>query len=178
MPHSLRAVMPQSRLLAPVPANPREAIYGTIVAMGVIAAAAGGDKPTRIVLADTVATLLVFWLAHVYVDVLASNVRAAGPRRPSGPRVLARQFATAMVRGLSMIAAPALSLLFLLVSVLGLLEEGLAVTLALWSGVAQLVGWGIALVRKSGQSWPVALQKGAFTGVLGLVIAGLEALLH
>ncbi len=170
MPDSLRAGMPWSRRLAEVAANPREAIYGTIVAMGVIAAAADGDEPARIILADTVATLLVFWLAHVYVDVLANKVHEAGPGRTVVPAVIARQF--------SMVAAPALSLLFLLLSVLGLLDEGLAVTLALWSGVAQLVGWGIAVARKPGRSWPAALLGGAINGVFGLVIVGLEALLH
>ncbi len=38
-----------------------------------------------------------------------------------------------------MLAAPALSILFLLLGALGLLDEGLAVRPALWTGVAQLV---------------------------------------
>jgi len=44
-----------------------------------------------------------------------------------------------MAQELSMLAAPALSILFLLLGALGLLDEGLAVRPALWTGVAQLV---------------------------------------
>lgn len=40
-----------------------------------------------------------------------------------------------MAKELSMLAAPALSILFLLLGALGMLDEGLAVRLALWSGV-------------------------------------------
>jgi hypothetical protein len=178
MPDSLPAGMPRSRRLARVAENPREAIYGTIVAMGVIAASAVGDEPAKIILADTVATLLVFWLAHVYVDVLANKVQEAWHGQTGMPMMMARQFLAVMTREFSMVAAPALSLLFLLLSVLGLLEKGAAVTLALWSGVAQLVGWGIAVARKPGRSWPGALLGGVSNGAFGLVIVGLESLLH
>jgi hypothetical protein len=45
-----------------------------------------------------------------------------------------------MVQELSMLVAPALSILLLLLRALGLLEEALAVGLALWNGVVQLIG--------------------------------------
>jgi hypothetical protein len=57
-----------------------------------------------------------------------------------------------MTRELSMLAAPALSILFLLLGALGLLDEGFAVQLALWTGVAQLVGWGGEVGLRSGRS--------------------------
>jgi hypothetical protein len=83
-----------------------------------------------------------------------------------------------MARELAMLAAPALSILFLLLAALDLLDEGLAVRLALWNGVAQLLGWGIELGRRSGRSWPRALLVGAVNSTFGLVIIVLEALLH
>jgi hypothetical protein len=66
----------------------------------------------------------------------------------------------------------------LLLGALGLLGEGLAVRLALWNGVAQLVGWGIDVGRRLGRSWPMALLGGVVNGVLGVVIILLEVLLH
>ena len=125
-------------------ANPRGAIYGTIVATAVVAASAHDQRP-GLILAATVATLLVFWIAHVYSEVLAHGLRQARLDLSVVPAILARE--------LSMLAAPALSVLFLLLGALGLLGEGLAVRLALWNGVAQLVGWGIEVGRRLGRSW-------------------------
>jgi hypothetical protein len=135
----------------------------------VIAAAAEHASP-GFILAATVATLLVFWLAHTYADVLDHGLRHG--------RFALSLVAAVMARELSMLVAPALSVLFLLLGALGLLDEGLAVQLALWTGVAQLVGWGIEVGRRRGQPWPVALLGGVINGAFGVVIIVLEALLH
>jgi hypothetical protein len=100
---SATAGAPRSRRLAIIAANPRGAVYGTIVATAVIAASAGHQTP-GLVLAATVATLLVFWLAHVYSDFLDHGVRHAGFDLKILPGIMARE--------LSMLAAPALSILF------------------------------------------------------------------
>jgi hypothetical protein len=150
--------------------NPRGAIYGTIVATAVIAASGAGGKSPELILAATVATLLVFWLTHVYADFLDHGLRHGS----SEWKVLA----SIMGQELSMLAAPAPSILFLLLGTLGLLEEWLAVRLALWNGVVQLVGWGIDVGRRRGQSWPAALRTGLINGAFGLVIILLEVLLH
>jgi hypothetical protein len=128
----IRASRRLARILA---ANPRGAIYGTIVASAAIATTAGGHKSAALVLEATLATLLVFWLAHVYADFLGHGLGHAR----ADPRLLA----SIMVQELSMLVAPALSILFLLLGALGALEEALAVGLALWNGVVQLVGWGM-----------------------------------
>jgi hypothetical protein len=136
----------------------------------VIAATAAGGKSADLILAATVATLLVFWLAHVYAEFLEHQVRHGSPEW--------KALAAIMGRELSMLAAPALSILFLLLGALGLLDEGLAVRLALWNGVVQLVGWGIDVGRRRGRGWPVALLTGLINGTFGLVIIVLEVLLH
>jgi hypothetical protein len=166
---SATAGTPQWRRLAIVAANPRGAIYGTIVASAVIAATAEHESP-EVVLAATVATLLVFWLAHVYADFLDHGLRHGG----SDLQVLA----AIMGQELSMLAAPALSILLLLLGALGLLDEELAVRLALWSGVVQLVAWGIDVGRRRGGGWPAALLVGLVNGAFGLAIVVLEVLLH
>src|SRR6266536_906002 len=67
---------------------------------------------------------------------LAQRLREGRPRS-AGTAVVAEQ--------LSMLEAPALSVLFLLLGALGVLDKGLAVGLALWNGVAQLVGWVVGV---------------------------------
>lgn len=158
------------RRLTIVAANPRGAIYGTIVASAMIAASAAGGKSPDLILTATVATLLVFWLAHVYAHFLDHEVRH--------DRTRWKVLTSIMGQELSMVAAPALSILFLLLGALGLLNEPLAVRLALWTGVVQLFGWGIDVARRRGRTWPAALLTGLINGSFGLVIILLEVLLH
>jgi hypothetical protein len=83
--------------------------------------------------------------------------------------------ASVMVQELSMLVAPALSIFFLLLGALGVLGEALAVGLALWNGVVQLVGWGVGAGRQRGQAWPAALLTGLVNGAFGVVIVVLIA---
>jgi hypothetical protein len=146
------------------------AIYGTITANAVIAATAGHLPPGRTLLI-TVATLAVFWLAHVYAQALAHHLK--GMTRLSWTAI-----AAAMSEERPMLEAPAASLLVLLLGVVGLLGERAAVRIALWVGVVQLVAWGIAYARRQRWGWPAALVAGAVNGTFGLVIVALEVLLH
>jgi hypothetical protein len=158
------------RRLTIVAANPRGAIYGTIVASAVIAASNAGGKSPDLILTLTVSTLLVFWLAHVYAHFLDHEVRH--------DRTRWRVLSSIMGQELSMLAAPALSILFLLLGALGLLNEPLAVRLALWSGVIQLFGWGIEVGRRRGRAWPAAVLVGLINAAFGVIIILLEVLLH
>ena len=133
-------------------------------------AATGRDEPVRIVLATTAATVLVFWLAHVYAEVV-------GMRLDDG-RLGLTAVPAAMTGELPMLEAPAVSLLFLLLGAAGVLDADLAVGLALWNGVVQLVGWGIIVGRRRGRSWPAALLSGVIDGAFGVAIVVLEVLLH
>jgi hypothetical protein len=146
------------------------AIYGTIAAMAVIAGA-GRDPSHGRVLALTFATLGVFWLAHVYAHALAHHLR--GARRLEWPVVTA-----AMAEERTMLEAPALLLLLLALGGIGLVDTHLAVTLALWAGVAQLVAWGVVYARRQRWGWPTALTAGAVNGTFGLLIVALEVLIH
>jgi hypothetical protein len=44
-----------------------------------IATTAGGHESAELILEATFATLLVFWLAHVYADFSATGSAAPGP---------------------------------------------------------------------------------------------------
>ena len=146
------------------------AIYGTITANAVIAATAGHRPPGQ-VLVLAVATLAVFWLAHVYAQALAHHLKGMTRLRWS-------TIAAAMSEERPMLEAPATSLLVLLLGVFGLLGERAAVRIALWVGVVQLVAWGVAYARRQRWGWPTALVAGAVNGTFGLVIVVLEVLLH
>ena len=71
------------RVFAPDTAG---AIYGTIVAMALIAGAAADPGHGKL-LGLTVATLFVFWLAHVYAQTLSHHIE--GAKRLEWPAVKA-----------------------------------------------------------------------------------------
>ena len=146
------------------------AIYGTIAAMAVIAGTArdpGHGKALEL----TIATLFVFWLAHVYAHALAHHLR--GAKRLDWSAVTA-----AMAEEWPLLQGPSPLLLLLALGQLGVLEERQAVRLALWLGVVELVAWGILYARSQRWSWLTALTAGAVNGLFGLVIVVLEVVVH
>jgi hypothetical protein len=145
-------------------------IYGTITATAVIAAAAGHAPPGSILIV-AVATLLVLWLAHVYAQALGHHLRGA-------TRLRWATVATAMEEEFPMLVAPVPGLLLLLAGSVGLLDDQRAVRLALWAGVLQLVGWGVAYARRQGWSWTTASVAGLVNGVFGVAVVLLEVLVH
>jgi hypothetical protein len=146
------------------------AIYGTIAAMAVIAGTAA-DPGHGTALGLTIATLLVFWVAHVYAHALAHHLRGASGLDWSVVRA-------AMVEEWSLLQGPVPLLVLLGLGELGVLEERLAVRLALWLGVVELVTWAVLYARCQRWSWLTALTAGAVNGLFGLVIVVLEVVVH
>lgn len=146
------------------------AIYGTIAAMAVIAGTAA-DPGHGKALGLTIATLLVFWVAHVYAHALAHHLR--GVRRLDWSAVRA-----AMVEEWSLLQGPVPLLLLLALGELGVLEERQAVRLALWLGVVELVTWAVLYARRQRWPWLTALTAGAVNGLFGVVIVVLEVVVH
>ena len=155
------------RVFAPDTAG---AIYGTIVAMAVIAGTAA-DPGHGKALWLTVATLFVFWLAHVYAQTLSHHLR--GARRLEWPAVKA-----AMVEEWPLLEGPVPLLVVLALGELHVLEGRQAVRLALWFGVAELVTWGVLYARRQRWNWLPALVAGAVNGLLGVLIVLLEVFIH
>jgi hypothetical protein len=146
------------------------AIYGIIAAMAVIAGAASSPshgKPLTL----AVATLFVFWLAHVYAQSLSHHLR--GARRLEWSVVRA-----AMVEERPLLEGPAPLLVVLAIGTLGGLEHEQAIRVALWLGVAELVAWGILYARRQRWGWPTAVVAGVVNGLFGLLIVLLEVVVH
>jgi hypothetical protein len=146
------------------------AIYGTIIAMAVVAGTAA-DPGHGKALWLTVATLFVFWLAHVYAQTLSHHLK--GARRLEWPAVRA-----AMVEERPLLEGPIPLLVVLALGELHVLEGRTAVRLALWIGVVELVTWGILYARRQQWGWPSAATAGAVNGLLGLAIVLLEVVVH
>jgi hypothetical protein len=155
------------RVLAPDTAG---AIYGTIVAMAVIAGTAAEPGHGK-ALWLTVATLFVFWLAHVYAQTLSHHLR--GAKRLEWPAVKA-----AMVEERPLLEGPVPLLVVLALGELHVLEGRTAIRLALWIGVVELATWGVLYARRQRWSWTAAIIAGMVNGLLGLAIVLLEVVVH
>lgn len=159
-----------SRRMGRLTANPSRAIYGTIVATALIAATSAYDNNPGHIARATIATLLVFWLAHAYSQVLEHGLRHRRFHRSVIRDALSEEFA--------LVEGPALAIVLLVLGALGWIGGGLAIDLALANGVVQLMVWGTAVGRRFDRSWPVAVAVGLLNAAVGGVVILLKALLH
>jgi len=147
------------------------AVYGSILAAGVVASLDVGHVTSGGMTIALAGTLLVFWLAHVWSEAIADRMQDP---QPYDWRRLRRVAAWHW----PMVQAAFGPLVALLLADAGVLSRATAVTLALAISVAQLVGWGVAVGRRTFDSWPAALLSGAVDGLLGMVLIALKTLVH
>lgn len=147
------------------------AVYGSILAAGVVASLDVGhvsDGDMTIALAGT---MFVFWLAHVWSEAIGDRMNDPRPYTWKRLRAVASWHWPMVQASLGPLAA-------LVLADLGVWSLNTAVTLALLISIAQLVGWGIAVGRRTFESWPAALLSGAVDGALGLMIVVLKTFVH
>ena len=144
-------------------------VYGTIVVMAAIAAAASHGEPDAAVLAGTVATtVLVFWVAHVYSHALAETIALDRKLDRAEIMSIAR-------RELAIPLAAVAPVAVLVLGALGVFRDSTAAWIAMLFGLATLAlqGFryaGVERLSGLGAAVSVAVNVG-----LGLVIIGLKA---
>jgi hypothetical protein len=154
-------------------ANPARAIYGTILVMAVITALSHDDSVTSAqLIAGVLATTFVFWIAHVYAEVLGQRMEADGGRPTFAGLAVAARGEWPLVE------ASLLPVLCLLVGVIGVVKTDTAVAIAIGVGVIELFGYGIAVGRRLQMSRGGIIVVGVVNGALGLLIVLLKVLVH
>jgi hypothetical protein len=147
------------------------AVYGSILAAGVVASLDVGDVSDGDMTIALGGTMLVFWLAHVWSEALADRMNDPRPYTWRRLRAVAAWH-------WPMVQASAGPLGALLLADVGVWSLDTAVNVALAISVAQLVAWGVAVGRRTFDSWPAALLSGAFDGLLGAGLIVLKTLVH
>ena len=144
---------PASRPRRGEPGAPKlsSAIYGQVVATSTTGALGLDEElSTTAVLVGVVATMLVFWLAHTYAELLADSVIRPHAIRPGE---IGAQLASEWP--IAQAAWPTVVTLGL--ALLGVWSRDTGVTVALWLGAIALAGWGAVVGRRAGKSWPRSL---------------------
>jgi hypothetical protein len=148
------------------------AIYGTILVLAVVAAVSGDDDASATyILFGVLITSLVFWIAHMYAELLTSAVNDPSRSWRELWRAAARSEWPLMEAAL----APAVPLLL---GAVGVLSRDTAVNLAYVVGLLDLFGWGIAIGRALDQPGSRAVLTGLVNVALGAVVVVLKALVH
>jgi hypothetical protein len=155
-----------------LPANASRAIYGQILVTSLVGALSeDSDIDAEYILVSVVATMLVFWLAHVYAEAMSRGLEAG------------RHLGWAEIRGLAAAEWPLVQAAFptaivLALGAIGVLSTETAVDIAIAVGVVALFSWGLAIGRASGSSWAAALFGAVISAGFGLVVVGLKGLVH
>lgn len=154
------------------PANVSGAIYGQVLVTSVLAAASEdpGATPGDL-LADVLATMLVFWAAHVYADAMSHRVE-------SGGHLPWAQLRAIMVREWPIVQAAGASSVVLGLGALGVFSRDGAVSLAIALGLVALFGWGLVVARRSGRGLARSLLSAVLSAAFGLVIVALKLIVH
>jgi hypothetical protein len=143
-------------------------VYGTIIVMSVLAAAAKAYEHhlwRLAVLAGV--SVVVLWLAHVYADGLGESLKL-------GRRVTVAELSSIARREYSVVLAGVLPLTSVLLGAAGILAGRTAVVLALWLGVAALTVQGIRYAQLERLGRGAAIVTVGVNVGIGLALVALE----
>lgn len=149
-----------------------ESVYGTVLVSGMIVASAGHGATALKVFVTVFVTVFVFWAAHVYAGTIAGH--GAGTGRAS----LATSFKGALRRSLGFLTSALPPSVVLLLGALEIVDDTIAIWVALWLGVVILGALGFIVFALRGDSWPVRILGSLGTAAFGIVMIVLKSLVH
>jgi hypothetical protein len=155
--------------------NPGATIYGTLVAAALLATEAGLKETAAEMVGTIMATLVVYWLAHAYADLLARQALSTdeGPSRPSWHDVV-----ESLTQELGIIAGGVLLVIVLVVVDLAGAPQSVAVDAAQLCSILQLIGWGVFAARQAHLRGMWFVVYALVSAALGVLIALLKIALH
>src|SRR5262249_50853945 len=123
------------------------------------------------ILGGALATSIVFWIVHVYAEVLSRGTE--GDRTPFWALVRA-----SAVQEWPLVEAALAPCLPLLLGAVGVRGRSASITLSIIVGLAGLAGWGYTAGRRLQQSQLMALLTAAGALGLGVLMVLLKNLVH
>lgn len=147
------------------------AVYGTIIALAIIATLEGGSSSADEVVAAVIGGVVAAQLAELYAGYLADVIRER--RHPAGRRL--RVAATDSVAGS---VAALLTIVPFVLAAAGAIELDTAFDVAFWAGLGVLAAYTLLANRLAGLR---GLQNAVACGVvvvIGLALVALKAFVH
>jgi hypothetical protein len=147
------------------------AVYGSFLAASVIGVAYESGAGARTMSASLLGSMLVFWAAHVWSDVVGEQIGIGEAFRPCDVLLIAR-------REWPLVEAGALPSILLAVAWTGAWSGETGARLALAAALVQVVSWGFAAGRRAGGSRFTAAALAAGEGMLAVLLLAAERLVH
>lgn len=154
------------------------AIYGVVTVSGLLVIVANqSDSGTTEALFKVIATVLVFWLAHVYAGTVAHLGDPHEEGEPSSARVV-RALKHSMAHSGGMLLVTLVPALMLTLGAFGLVSHTMAIWGTLWLDVALLGVLGyFGVAGWTSKQWP-RLVGALLTATLGVALILLKAWIH
>lgn len=150
----------------------REAIYGTVVLLGVLGVLSEDPHPNVLQSELSIGgTAFVLFLAHVYAGVLAGRILL-------GHRLGRRDIARLADESWPIVAVAVWPMVLVGLAWLHILTLRAALDIAVALGVVSLVLWGWYAARLSHAGLAGRLRSAALNLFLGLLIVSLKSLIH
>jgi hypothetical protein len=146
-------------------------VYGAIAVGAAIAVAAGYQNSAWLILLTVIATAIIYWLVHVYCDVLGRRAYER-TRRPRADTISAAFAEAPILEG----SLPPVVVL-LVAAVLGASGSNAAFW-GMLAVIATLVVWPLVFVGRRGGSVREAMLEGLVGGVIGVGLLLLKFALH
>ena len=147
------------------------AVYGSFLIASVIGLAFEAGHDERAMTFTAFGSMVVFWLAHWWSEVVGAQISAGGAFRRRDALVIAGE-------EWPLVEAALLPTLLLTLAWAGVWSRETGATLAMAAAVAQIVGWGLVAGRRAGGTWLRAGLFAAVEGALGVGLLLLERLVH
>jgi hypothetical protein len=146
-------------------------IYGSIIGLALVVALQAHPPGSGATAATLLGSALAVGLAEAYSELVAAGART---RRPADARRIRHLLAEAS----AVMFGAGFPAVFFVLAAAGAIAEGTAYSLAKWTGLALIVGYGYLGARLSGSGVGAALAKAAAAGAIGGILVLLKALVH
>ena len=147
------------------------AVYGSFLAASVIGVAYESGAAARAMTASLLGSMLVFWAAHVWSEVVGERIRL-------GKAFRVREMLSIARREWPLVEAAALPSILLGLAWAGAWSRETGVGLALVAALVQVLAWGFAAGRRAGGSRLAAVALAAGEGTLAVLLLAAERLVH
>jgi len=163
-----RVVMRVAQVVEPE-GRPAEAIYGTLIAAGVLASKADNKESGLSVFLTVDAVLLLYWAAHVYADVLGERLETR--ERPGWGSIVRAAFRDwSMLRGALIPVA-----IFGVVRLAGASVNTAGLTTS-WATVFLLGCWGLVAAVRGGSRGLELFGETVLCAALGVAVVALKVI--
>jgi hypothetical protein len=147
------------------------AVYGSFLAASVLGVAYESGAGARTMTASLLGSMLVFWAAHVWSEVVGERIHLGAGFRPRDVLVIAR-------REWPLVEAAVVPSILLALAWAGAWSRETGARLALAAALVQVLAWGFAAGRRAGGSWLTATVLAAGEGMLAVLLLAAERLVH